>query len=872
MATLILTASDLKLTSGYYVRERVVGYMSGGSEVVETYCTTPSTAKGTRSFSLSGLPAGSIIHSAVLSGSRSSTASGTRRIDGAVASLPLTIAASRIVPGKSLNIEFSWQATGNASLSTGYHNAHLTYTGLKLTIEYTGYTQCTAPTAVTLSKTEATPGESLTLSWSGAKGGLNAPISGYEIHRANGVNGAYSLLATVGASALSCAVTAPESAGSYAFRVKALSTVTGYASALSAASAAVSVRATPPSAPTNVAVSPQSQYPEGAATLSWTAPADGENNPVTGYAVYQAAAPDGPWSFLKNADTASCSVTAPQGGERYFRVAALGRYLDSAPSAAAALAADLSGTSDFSMLGAVIDAGEALTVYPESVLDQPHTLTVVCGLQSVSAQGAAGAESISVVLPLDWLCQMTDSDTRYVSVRLTTQGAGTMIHEATLRCPDSIVPTGMDGSAAPVSQTVPAAWGVLAANLSAAQITFDTAAAAPYGAAIAGYRIDGPGVHVEGDSLPLSGVSHLLPEGTALYVLSATDTRGRTGTKTIAVTVLPYAPPALQNILSLRADGQGEEADEGTYVLSSAGIVFSSLDGHNAAQCLVAYRLQGASAWTNAGALSDGELLFGGGSIALSSNWEIRYTVSDSLGRENVYYDLVTRAQWELHVKRGGGAWAFGGVADVDGALHVYGSLQVDGPAITETNGAMGIVENGDTAVHTIGKDAFVMWKGLLCTADAAIPAGSALALSGAGKNLTAAPSGGFNALNDDIGVLSSRLAQFLSMRVFTSTVPKNGKRVIRGPSGKNLPCLIFTYYAQGGAYLSGTFAIVGDGVTEGTAKMASLFTPGSSINVRTGVSGGTNYTSVVIENSSTNYDVRLILISLNSMETITFA
>ena len=63
----------------------------------------------------------------------------------------------------------------------------------------------------------------------------------------------------------------------------------------------------------------------------------------------------------------------------------------------------------------------------------------------------------------------------------------------------------------------------------------------------------------------------------------------------------------------------------------------------------------------------------------------------------------------------------------------------------------LGIVEDGDTATHTIAQGQYVIWQGALYTADAAIASGTTLAASGGNKNLTAVENGGLNALNSRI-------------------------------------------------------------------------------------------------------------------------
>ena len=82
---------------------------------------------------------------------------------------------------------------------------------------------------------------------------------------------------------------------------------------------------------------------------------------------------------------------------------------------------------------------------------------------------------------------------------------------------------------------------------------------------------------------------------------------------------------------------------------------------------------------------------------------------------------------------------------------------------------AMGIVEDGDTATHTIAQGQYVIWQGALYTADAAIASGTTLAASGGNKNLTVAPNGGLNALNDNLTKLNSNLGK---LNIWIGTIP----------------------------------------------------------------------------------------------------
>lgn len=78
----------------------------------------------------------------------------------------------------------------------------------------------------------------------------------------------------------------------------------------------------------------------------------------------------------------------------------------------------------------------------------------------------------------------------------------------------------------------------------------------------------------------------------------------------------------------------------------------------------------------------------------------------------------------------------------------VYAANNAQNTQIANLKSNAGIVEDGNTASQTIAAGQYVIWKGVLYTADAAIASGTTLAASGGNKNLTATPNGGLNDLN----------------------------------------------------------------------------------------------------------------------------
>ena len=206
------------------------------------------------------------------------------------------------------------------------------------------YSSVTAPTSVKLSATNAAPGVSVTLSWSGASGGTNNDISCYGVYRATTAGAAddeYEFVAyTVNTY---YAVTAPtEEGASYYYKVKTCGTLSGYDSNLSTAYAVLTCTVSAVGAPTKVSLasangSSKAYVPAGSSIpLYWSGATAGVNNSIVGYYVYQ----DGSlYATVDSTETTTwIGVPAPATAGTFYEytVATRGSYSDSTASASSA--------------------------------------------------------------------------------------------------------------------------------------------------------------------------------------------------------------------------------------------------------------------------------------------------------------------------------------------------------------------------------------------------------------------------------------------------------------------------------------------------------------------------------------------------------
>lgn len=183
----------------------------------------------------------------------------------------------------------------------------------------------------------------------------------------------------------------------------------------------------------------------------------------------------------------------------------------------------------------------------------------------------------------------------------------------------------------------------------------------------------------------------------------------------------------------------------------------------------------------------------------------------------------------------------------------VYAANNAQNTQIANLKSNAGIVEDGNTATHTISRGQYVIWKGVLYTADAAIASGTTLAASGGNKNLTAVSNGGLNSLLSQFENQQSFNAQIYDSETatgisFTSAYyTKIGNLMFMWGIGiksditisamfqiRNLPC---RKVLGGGIYLSSISDVGGDRTIQASTT-AAYFRP----NIKGNITASSNH------------------------------
>ena len=230
--------------------------------------------------------------------------------------------------------------------------------------------------------------------------------------------------------------------------------------------------------------------------------------------------------------------------------------------------------------------------------------------------------------------------------------------------PSSIVPSVTSFIAERVNNDVPDDWGLYIQGKSQCKLT--AVGAGSYKSTISSYTIKnkiGGGVI----SSMEEGTTGVLNEsGDVSFIVTVTDSRGRTASKDVTITVTPYSLPSVSSILSQRSDASGKVDDNGTYIRTSCECLISSCEGKNSlTSCKVSYRQSGDYSWSSEQAYTSGSVVILAGNADIDLSYEVKYEISDALSTVT-FIDMVSTSFTTLDFKKGGKGFAVGKASEKD--------------------------------------------------------------------------------------------------------------------------------------------------------------------------------------------------------------
>lgn len=338
-----------------------------------------------------------------------------------------------------------------------------------------------------------------------------------------------------------------------------------------------------------------------------------------------------------------------------------------------------------------IDAGNTLTIYTNRASTGfTHTLEYYFG-------GASGTINTGVadvqnwVVPMSLLSQIPNSTSGTGVIRTYTYNGGTYIGVSdttlTITAPASVVPTFTTVTASEATAGIAANVGGYVQSLSKLNLAL-TGAAGVYGSSISSYKIT-----VDGQTInSVSGVTPnaISDSGTVAIVGTITDSRGRTASKTVNVTVLAYVPPSITSITVQRALSSGTPDDNGTYIRANINAAVQSLivasTQKNAINYRISTRPRGTSTWTVKNTTAPGGVTFNGnrtvGTFPIESSFDVLVEIYDDFLTSAQQLSIATAAifmHWDSNLGVGIGKYRQQGSLDVLGQI-----FQNDGKAVLD--------------------------------------------------------------------------------------------------------------------------------------------------------------------------------------------
>lgn len=226
-------------------------------------------------------------------------------------------------------------------------------------------------------------------------------------------------------------------------------------------------------------------------------------------------------------------------------------------------------------------------------LDFVHRLTFNVG--SEYAGYIAGSDtSYATATNLTWTPQLVFAQTNTtgvsVSVKLTLRtytSAGVYIGlaEYTISCaiPDSVKPScSLEVSDATGYDSI---YGNYVQGLS--KIRYQITAQTSYGSSILAYKFEtGDSVHTSADGT----TSELMSSGNRTVTATVTDARGRVGSVSKSLSVMPYVAPSVTALSVIRCDRDGVENGQGKYVRINFSATATSLNNKNYVRYSLKYK------------------------------------------------------------------------------------------------------------------------------------------------------------------------------------------------------------------------------------------------------------------------------------------
>ena len=328
--------------------------------------------------------------------------------------------------------------------------------------------------------------------------------------------------------------------------------------------------------------------------------------------------------------------------------------------------------SSLSVSGGTMGSPITLTINAASS-SFTHSLTYQFGNTSGTILSYVGPGTHKWTPPLSLANQIPTATSGVGTLTLYTwagQGIsiGVTYYSFTLSLPSSIVPSVSSVAASEATSGLSAKFGAYVQGKSTLKVV--VSAAGSYGSTIKNCVISFDGKTYSGTSVTTSPPSK---SGSQTITAKVTDSRGRTASKSITVTVLPYTNPAISALRVFRCTSDGTADESGDYVGITYAYAIASVNSKNDALAKTEYKRTALTEWAELMTGSDyavNTTVYPEQELLSDYQWDIRLTVSDYFGSTSMTVTLPS-AEVLLDLLSSGQGLAIGKTAELEDTMDV---------------------------------------------------------------------------------------------------------------------------------------------------------------------------------------------------------
>lgn len=284
--------------------------------------------------------------------------------------------------------------------------------------------------------------------------------------------------------------------------------------------------------------------------------------------------------------------------------------------------------------------------------------------------------STSFTLPMSLCSKITNATSGTLQLCLRTYNGSTKIGDdvtknVTVTVPTSVVPT---VGTVTISEGNSSIDGFFEDNTpyiqGKSELSVSISASGSYSSTIKSYKTEIEGKYYTASSFTSTTI---MTYGTIPVKVTVTDSRGRTGTKTVNVTVVEHFTPQYTHVEVFRSTLTGAADDEGEYITVQMGYKFATINDLNSFRLSIEYRVAGSTArytnlystylnnaendsytWTSSSAL-----------FSVDNAYDVMVTVLDEFN-SNSFLFTVNTSYTLINFNSSGKGISFGSVSNED--------------------------------------------------------------------------------------------------------------------------------------------------------------------------------------------------------------